>query len=319
MTMETFTPHASPRNLTAADLLDFGDRYGIDYRFPTHARRPGSQVILRGRVEELPLSCGLNLTHSSLEVLRPYEAVSTRDTAFFLLVVLEGCVQLTTAGERHLAQSGMAVTTHLGIPGALHAVHAPNQSLKTLTLALNGHPGGQPAALSGLVDNLALPAEPYARLWRLPDHLYQSLRHWQTLPSLRYPQQRLLLEGMALQLLAYGLGDAPVRVPALSPGERSRLEKIRRQLDQAPNVDYSVQQLADQAAMSISSFRSKFREMFGVPVCSYLRERRLDLARQYLLQGYSVQQAAHLSGYRHTTNFSTAFRKRYGKAPSVLG
>ncbi|WP_420261280.1 helix-turn-helix domain-containing protein [Citrobacter freundii] len=33
---------------------------------------------------------------------------------------------------------------------------------------------------------------------------------------------------------------------------------------------------------------------------------------------HSVQQAAWMSGYQHATNFSTAFRRRYGFSPGDL-
>ncbi|MDL4863984.1 helix-turn-helix domain-containing protein, partial [Halomonas elongata] len=49
-----------------------------------------------------------------------------------------------------------------------------------------------------------------------------------------------------------------------------------------------------------------------------LREYRLSLARDYLTRGFSVQQAAHFCGYRHASNFATAFRRHYGVAPSSL-
>ncbi len=45
---------------------------------------------------------------------------------------------------------------------------------------------------------------------------------------------------------------------------------------------------------------------------------RHGVAREQLAQGCSVQQAAHFVGYRHATNFATAFRERYGIAPSEL-
>ncbi|GAA0777039.1 ferrioxamine uptake transcriptional regulator FoxR [Castellaniella ginsengisoli] len=312
---------ASPtalQSLSVADLRDFGDRFGIDYCFPSLPLRQGGAAVLRGRVEELPLSCGLYLTHSRLEVLRPYETLSTRNTAFFLLVVLEGCVRLSIAGRQHAAGAGMAIITHLDAQTALHAAHASGQHLHTLTIALNTDPAA-PDMPAWLQAGFPHPASPSARLWQVPGPLYQSLLHWQTARPMGPLQQRLLMEGMMLQLLAHGLDDASAsRAPGLAPAERARLEKIRRQLDCAPDQEYSVQQLAEQAAMSTSSFRSKFRQMFGMPVQAYQRCRRLELARRYLLQGYSVQQAAHLSGYRHTTNFATAFRKHYGMAPSSL-
>lgn len=51
-------------------------------------------------------------------------------------------------------------------------------------------------------------------------------------------------------------------------------------------------QLAALAAMSPSSLRSKFRQRYGCTLFDYLRDCRLALARRYLLEGHSVQQAA---------------------------
>ena len=68
--------------------------------------------------------------------------------------------------------------------------------------------------------------------------------------------------------------------------------------------------------MSPSTLRAKFQAAYRQSVFSWLRERRLEVARQHLAQGWSVQQAAHFVGYRHAINFATAFRERYGVAPA---
>lgn len=83
-------------------------------------------------------------------------------------------------------------------------------------------------------------------------------------------------------------------------------------LEQSPEQEYTLAQLATQAAMSSGSLRTKFRHAYGKTVFDYLRDCRLELARRYLLEGHSVQQAAWMSGYQHATNFATAFRRRYG-------
>lgn len=67
--------------------------------------------------------------------------------------------------------------------------------------------------------------------------------------------------------------------------------------------------------MSPSTLREKFRLAYGQSVFDYLRECRLALAHSQLREGLSVQQVAAQVGYRHATNFSTAFRQRYGIAP----
>jgi AraC-like DNA-binding protein len=316
--MNSPLPRSPIRQLSVSDLLGFGHRFGIDYHFP-RLRAAASRDVLRGKVHEAVFPPALNFTHSCLEVLQPYESLSTRETSLFLLVVLQGSVMLDIAGRRHGLRPGVAMTANLGQDSVLHAMHAHNQQLETVTLALDAGQDADPASLSGLLAGWQERGEGQPRLWSLPSSLYQSLLQLQHLHTLGKLQKRLLAEGLALQLLTHGIGDVgSAKAEILSPGERDRLEAVRQQLDCSPHLDYSAQQLAAQAAMSPSSFRSKFRQLVGAPVFEYLRDRRLALARQYLLQGYSVQQAAHMSGYRHATNFATAFRKRYGAPPRSL-
>ncbi|ARP93768.1 helix-turn-helix transcriptional regulator [Bordetella genomosp. 13] len=313
--MSSLDPRSPVRQLSTSDLLGFGDRFGIDYHFP-QLGSSSSRAVLRGTVDELVLPSSLNLTHSCLEVLQPYESLSTRDTALFLLVVLQGQLRLNLAGRDYELRPGVALTASLGAHSVLHAMHPHRQQLETVILALDTPAGADPDSLPGMLADWPGREAGRPRLWNVPPALYQSLQQVRHHGSMSLLQRRLLMEGLALQLLAHGLGEgAAAKAPALSPGERGRLEMVRQQLDRAPHLNYSLDQLASQAAMSTSSFRSKFRQLVGAPVFDYLRDRRLALARQYLLQGHSVQQAAHLSGYRHATNFATAFRKRYGEAP----
>lgn len=316
--MDAFATRTSLPHLSIADLRGFGDRFGIDYHFPQTSGSAASTPVLHGQVQELRLNSGLHLTHSSVEVLRPYESLSTRSTAFFLLAVLEGAVQLSVAGQSFMVKAGMAMTTQLDAStSALHASHAHKDSLKTLALTLDMGTGADTNPSSWLHESFPKPQRNAAHVWQLPNHLFKALHDWPSQQGLGCLQQRIMQEGLALQLLAHGMDDAPAaKAASLSPGERSRLEKIRLQLEHAPHLDYSLEQLAEQAAMSVSSFRSKFQQAYGVPVFNYVRDRRLVMARQYLLQGYSVQQAAHWCGYRHATNFATAFRKHFGTAPS---
>ena len=68
--------------------------------------------------------------------------------------------------------------------------------------------------------------------------------------------------------------------------------------------------------MSPSTLRAKFQAAYRQSVFSWLRERRAGSGPPASGPGLSVQQAAHFVGYRHATNFATAFRERYGVAPA---
>nr|WP_163500559.1 helix-turn-helix transcriptional regulator [Halomonas socia] len=291
------------------DFTAYGQRFGIAYRFARRGRLP----VVQGRVEEFALRPGMRLTHSDVEVLQHYASSSLQSAALLVLVVLEGSVTLQVGGsERHLS-AGMAMSIRLAGSGpALHASQAPGQRLRTLTLGLE-----DAAALPQLALAAVAPA-PCA--WRLPEHLTRSLEHalddhWHA------GAQRLLLEGLALQLLAHAQPTTPPHPFGqldFSPGEQARLEAVRQRLLQHPMDAHRLEDLARLAAMSPSSLRSKFRHAFGQSVFDCLRERRLTLAREYLAQGLSVQQTAQRCGYRHASNFTTAFRRHFGVSPRRL-
>lgn len=314
-------PEADSRleqKLFVGDLRGLGDRFGIDFHFPQLRSATGAE-ILRGHVNGVQLSSGLYLTHSYVDVLQPYESLSTRDTEIFLLIVLEGCVALTLAGQPYNLRPGMALAAKLDHQQAvLHAAHTGNQRLQTLTMTLNTAPYPD-SSIARLQQEWPGVANGGVCQWQVPGFLFQLLRQLPEQSLRPLLQQELWFEGLAYQLLAHVLGyGRQTQAKAISPGERRRLEFVREQINAAPHLEYSLEQLAEQAAMSPSSFRNKFRQYVGMSVFDYLREQRLSLARDYLLQGHSVQQAAHLSGYQHATNFATAFRKHFGQAPSEL-
>lgn len=308
------------QHISIADLTEIGGRFGIHYDFSHPLSASRRTPVLYGQVQEMALASGLHFTNSSLEVLRPYETTSTQSTDLFLLIVLEGLVRLRVAQQEYVLKAGMGLTTSLSECEALSACHQAKQQLRTVTVALDTRATSSKQPASWLASHFNLPVGPATRIWQLPRHLLAILQQLKGHEESHLTQQRLFIEGIALQLVAYALEPEPVLESArVTPQQRLRLQSIREQIDQAPSLDYSIQQLAKQAAMSSSSFRNKFQAEFGLSVFEYLRERRLTLARDYLLQGYSVQQAAHFTGYRHATNFATAFRRYYGVAPSQVG
>ena len=316
MSMNLTFPEISEQSFSVADFLEFGHRYAIDYHFPA---ADTDTAVVRGQVEEWQLASGLNVTHSDLQILRPYEAISAGHSPLFLLVVLEGCVDLRLNGRPLKLTAGTVLSTRLGKRGILHASHQKDQRLVTVSLGID------PARFPVDPSRITLPeswrkqTSPCA-VWTMPDHIMISMRFAvsRQIPAIT---RELMLEGLMLQLLGLTLNQ-PVRngtprVPALPDGHY-RLEAVRQLLESSPEQNHTLDSLAKTAAMSSSSLRTKFRQAYGESVFNYLRDCRLALARRYLLQGYSVQQAAWMSGYQHATNFSTAFRRRYGVAPSGL-
>jgi transcriptional regulator GlxA family with amidase domain len=78
----------------------------------------------------------------------------------------------------------------------------------------------------------------------------------------------------------------------------------------------SVDALAARVCLSPSSFSRVFRETTGCGPYQYVKEARLNRARQLLDDGRcTVADAAHQVGYVSVSNFIKAFRRRFGATP----
>lgn len=300
------------RTHTTDDLAAYGERYGIDYRFPAQRRAADQAPVLHGRIHELEPGPGMQLVTSDIEVLQRYDSCSRRAAPLSIIVMLEGRADVTLGRQRLDFSAGMALSVRLQEREGLQAVQPPHQRIRALTLALDA-----PRLAEALGGRLPL-TDSSLHAWSLPSGLQLALEQALSSP-LAGAASRLQWEGLALQLLAHGLPprlDEPTA--RLSPGEWQRLERVRKRLQVCPDQPHSLAALAEIASMSSATLRRKFQAAYGCSVFDYLRERRLELAREMLLQGHDVARAAQCAGYLHASNFTTAFRQRYGYPPSSL-
>ena len=99
--------------------------------------------------------------------------------------------------------------------------------------------------------------------------------------------------------------------------EIKRIERVKEMLDSLPpGADVRLVGLAAHHGMSVRSLSRHFRQAFGMTILAYVAERRMENARIALAAGgLSIDQAAYIAGFAHASNFSSAFRKRYGYSP----
>lgn len=83
--------------------------------------------------------------------------------------------------------------------------------------------------------------------------------------------------------------------------------------------DLRLEHLAKMMAMSVSKLQKEFKRQLGMTVVGYVRARKLERAKQSILQtGQSITEAAYDAGYQHPSNFTLAFRKHFGQCPAEL-
>jgi AraC-like DNA-binding protein len=85
-----------------------------------------------------------------------------------------------------------------------------------------------------------------------------------------------------------------------------------------PDRNWTTEELADEAHLSRSAFAERFTALLGQPPMRYLTTWRMQLAAHSLRQGRrSIAQIAYDCGYESEATFSRAFKREFGRSPSV--
>lgn len=307
---------------TIADFNRLGLGSGFRYTLPHASTREldtEELCIAEGRIDASVAGPGLSLITSELNIHRHYEATSYFTPHFSVIVLLQGHARVEhDVGLDLRAQGGLSIRYDDNLP--MSGTHFAGQHLRGVNLTVLSPSDLGDEQSEEMVAKLLRAPGPQLRPWQLQTQLalaVEQLFNCTWSGSLR----NMLREGVSLQLLSHGLhrlGQQPSTEHAMSPRDRLMLERVREKLYASPGEDHSLMELARLACMSPSTLRAKFHAAYHCTIFNWLRQRRLEVAREQLAQGWSVQQAAHYVGYRHATNFATAFRERYGVSPSRL-
>lgn len=158
----------------------------------------------------------------------------------------------------------------------------------------------------------------------------QELKH---VPSLQYHLQDLAdcpytgvmaclhCESRALAVLVELTAQLNAAKPAPSRGvrkdRRDRVQHVRHLVDAHLDKPLSLAEIVRHVGSNETTLRLDFKALFGTTIFAYVRNRRLDVARQLVREGQlPIAKIAYLIGYTSPANFSTAYRKRFGIAPS---
>ncbi len=151
-------------------------------------------------------------------------------------------------------------------------------------------------------------------------HALQSL----TGCTLVGPLRRLFLEAKALELLAHALSPfLDGKLQEAEPGgcrrDADRLEEARAELDRTLADPPSLVALARHCGLNERKLKEGFKSRYGQTVFSYVRRKRLEMARALLAdKRCNVAEAALIVGYANPSKFAAAFRRTFGASPSVL-
>jgi len=81
------------------------------------------------------------------------------------------------------------------------------------------------------------------------------------------------------------------------------------------NRNLKVEDLAFLCGMSVSTFKRRFNDVFGMPPKMYMIEYKMKMAIELLNQHYTPGDVCDKVGYQNLSAFSCEFKKRYGVSP----
>ena len=135
--------------------------------------------------------------------------------------------------------------------------------------------------------------------------------------------QNLYVESRSIEIVAEALrsftAESRQGVEAVRTREHERIRAVADLLGTKGYVPSSLEDLARDAGMSVSTLQRLFRSAYGMTVFEFVRNARLDEARHSLEhEGISIAEAAYRSGYSNPANFATAFKRRFGVSPKTM-
>ena len=106
--------------------------------------------------------------------------------------------------------------------------------------------------------------------------------------------------------------------PALERETVRRLAEICRYMEEHLDESLTISALSRRAYLSTTTFKEGFRRLYGLPVHTWLRQRRMEGAAELLRDSsLSVLGVAQSVGYGSASQFSAAFRRQYGMTPAM--
>ena len=241
-----------------------------------------------------------------------------------VLVVSEGTILATAAGEKYRLEKGDGLFINAGVLHGDWPLNAGPCRLHSMVF----HPrlvGGSPDSVfwqKYLQPLLTDPSRPCAVLrpgveWQR-EAMNQMERAFRAVvneqPGYEF-KARAALSEMLFQLV--GHAPAVQALPKKALRSADRIKTMLQFIQEHYAEDVSVEQIAASAAISPSECLRCFHDMIGTTPNQYLRDQRTQRAAELLCgTGLQVSEIAAQCGFQDASYFARAFRQVYGCGPT---
>jgi AraC family transcriptional activator of pyochelin receptor len=206
------------------------------------------------------------------------------------------------------------------------------------TAVLNGLKGGTLVCISLSFDALhqrfmpfyaSAPNWPIFEMAKAGQRLYEQVKLTNELCRLIFdfsaewqqePARHLVQEGLIMQILGNLLSpvnEEQSSCPYLKDHRQvQQIKQIKEFLLNHLNNPPTLTQIAKMFNINIQHLKTRFKSVYGMPVYGFILNAKLEQAHYLLYQHqYSVKEAASAVGYHNTSQFISAYKKKYHNTP----
>ena len=309
--------------VSAQELEKKGEDLGYQYSHlsPHDTASRGGDVVLDGTIRLQALPCGAKICASDVTYLKGAEHVGELPRSFTIVHILDGVATDCELGSGNRLHVSAGCTATVSVADSAQLSEHCTAGQRSRSILVHSRP--EDLADEQLADRMNAAIKSTGLAPMTVSTRSSALARELFAPSLDGDVGRLLAESCALELLARSLANVHQnghdRTPVLSRQERARILKVQDLLIAEPGRPYRLCDLAREAGVGVTTLKTKFPLVTGKPVFEFLRDVRLERAHAGLeSEGWTVAQAAHFVGYTHQSNFSTAFRRKFGVSPSSI-
>lgn len=106
---------------------------------------------------------------------------------------------------------------------------------------------------------------------------------------------------------------------AVSDNNLAKMYEVREIINANLTQSCTLVDLAQQVGTNECYLKKHFKQAFGTTVFGYLHKLRMERSKEILLnEGRKIAEVARLSGYKHASHFTTAFKKYFGYLPNQI-
>lgn len=139
-------------------------------------------------------------------------------------------------------------------------------------------------------------------------------------PSLRPPLKLVVAQARTLEYLVTLSQSIQDEKPSHQTGfDKKLVHRLHDYLLQLEGGMPTLLELASMFARSAQLLNDDFTAEYGQSIYTFMQERRLQQAHEAILKtDIALKQLSERMGYTHVSNFSAAFKRRFGYAPGYL-